>query len=162
MSYKAIPGYEGHYKIDISGNVRSIKFGKIKEMKTSLSTRGYKQINLQKEGKASCYFIHQLMGETFLDFKGEEGMLVDHKDNNPLNNNLDNLQVISNRQNISKDAPNKYSKLAGVSFNKGSNRFVSQIRINGKLKYLGLHDTDLEAHQAYLNEYNKLKSKTNE
>lgn len=38
----------------------------------------------------------------------------------------------------------------GVYFNKRDNKWMARIRINGKLKYIGLFKTELEAHQAYL------------
>lgn len=39
--------------------------------------------------------------------------------------------------------------LQGVSFNKGNNKFVAQIRIDGKNQHLGYFDCPQEAHGAY-------------
>lgn len=45
--------------------------------------------------------------------------------------------------------PNFASKYKGVYFHKASNRWTSQVRVNGKQKYLGKFKTELEAHHAY-------------
>lgn len=42
------------------------------------------------------------------------------------------------------------SEYRGVTFYKATNKWRAQIRINGKLKHIGLFQTELEAHQAYL------------
>ena len=51
--------------------------------------------------------------------------------------------------------PNYYkpefsSEYKGVSFHKASNKWRTQITINGKQKHIGFFKTELEAHQAYL------------
>lgn len=79
------------------------------------------------------------------------GDTVDHIDNNPLNNNVTNLRVITKRENSSKDRKG-ISKYTGVTFNKKSNKWRSQIWINGKNKTLGSFDDELEAHRAYQKE----------
>lgn len=50
------------------------------------------------------------------------------------------------------------SKYKGVYFHKGTNKWASQIRINGKLKHIGLFKTELEAHHAYLKAEKEQKS----
>ena len=47
--------------------------------------------------------------------------------------------------------PKFTSKYKGVYFNKPSNKWVAHIRINGKLKHIGLFKTEIEAHNAYQN-----------
>lgn len=46
--------------------------------------------------------------------------------------------------------PKFTSEYKGVTFCKASNKWQAQIRMNSKVKYLGLFQTELEAHQAYL------------
>lgn len=60
------------------------------------SKGGYMQIKLWKNGKRYTKQVHRLvMGD---DAKGD----VDHIDGNPHNNNLNNLQVLSHRDNVRK------------------------------------------------------------
>ena len=82
-------------------------------------------------------------------------MVVDHIDNNKLNDKLYNLQVITNRENVSKDKKGGNSKYIGV--HKEKNKFRAAIRRDGKIKYLGLFTDEKEAAKAYQNELNKIK-----
>jgi hypothetical protein len=77
--------------------------------------------------------------------------VVDHIDFNPLNNHVSNLQIISQRENRSKDTwrKNPASQYTGVSWHKASQKWRAQIGINGKKKGLGLFSSELEAHEAY-------------
>lgn len=49
-------------------------------------------------------------------------------------------------------AKNKSSKYIGISFNKESKKYKSEIMINGKSKFLGYFLSELEAARAY-NDY---------
>ena len=71
-----------------------------------------------------------------------------------MNNNINNLQLISNRENISKQKA-KTSKYTGVSWSKRKKKWISQITINRKTIKLGIFVNELEASEAY---QNKLKS----
>jgi hypothetical protein len=86
-------------------------------------------------------------------------LVVDHIDNNPLNDRLYNLQVITHRQNCSKDKKGT-SKYTGVTWEKRINKWKAHIRINSKLKYLGYFTDELKAANAYkkaLEEYERSK-----
>lgn len=50
------------------------------------------------------------------------------------------------------------SKHKGVNFHKASGKWMAQIRINGRQKYLGCFSTELEAHQAYQSKLKELQS----
>ena len=81
---------------------------------------------------------------------------VTRSDNNKLNDKLYNIQVITNRENLSKDKKRGTSKYIGVCWSKREQKWTSQIRINGKKKGLGYYKTEQEASQAYQNELKKL------
>jgi hypothetical protein len=87
----------------------------------------------------------------FLNHKpdGTNKIVVDHINNIKTDNRLVNLQLISQRENTSKDKKNGTSQYTGVCWKKSKNKFEAQININNKYKYLGLFTDEYEAHLAY-------------
>jgi len=67
-------------------------------------------------------------------------------------NKLSNLQIITNRLNLSKDKKS-FSGLTGVTYNKKLNKWVSRISINGKRKHLGVFKNKEDAYLCYKNEF---------
>jgi hypothetical protein len=152
--FKDIPNYEGIYQVSNFGNVKSLNYGRTgneKILKPSI-TNGYYYINLFKDKKYKHKYIHQLVAITFLNhIPCGYKLVVDHKDNNRLNNRLENLQLISNRENISKDKKGGTSNYLGVCWDKIANKWKSCIKIDNKNKHLGYFKTELEAHDVYKN-----------
>jgi hypothetical protein len=164
--FKDIPEYEGLYQVSNLGNVKSLaremvkgkrKFiSKEKILKLGKDGAGYYFVNLYKNGKIKNFKIHKLVAITFLNHIPDRyRIVVDHIDNNPLNNRLENLQLISQRQNTSKDRINGSSKYIGIYWNKKANKWMALISINGKRKYLGIFSDELDAHEAYKKELKK-------
>lgn len=76
---------------------------------------------------------------------------VEHIDTNRCNNKATNLRLATQLQN-SKNSSKKTgttSQYKGVSFYTRKNKWVSQIRNNGKAMHLGYFNTELDAHKAY-------------
>lgn len=158
--WKAVPNYEGLYDVSDLGRVKSLKFGKERILKQTLgSSAGYYTVSLCKDRKQKTFQIHQLLAITFLGHMPDGHKIVtDHIDNDKTNNRLDNLQLISQRKNCSKDKKNGISKFTGVDWDKLSKKWRTRIRINGKEKYLGLFNTEEEARAEYdraLKEYDE-------
>jgi len=164
--WKDIPNYEGLYQVSNFGNVKSLERyvkGKIEnrlQKENILSKRlvgnlgnQYYAVTLCNNKDRKQIKVSVLVAMAFLNHtpNGYVGFTVDHIDNNPLNNNVNNLQVITKRENSSKDRKG-VSKYTGVTFNKKSNKWRSQIWIDGKNKTLGSFDDELEAHRAYQKE----------
>ena len=148
--FRPVPGYEGYYEVSNFGNVKSLTNDKI--LKPCLDSNGYYKVTLSKDGKTKTIRIHILVATAFLDHVPDGyKIVVDHIDNNKLNNNLTNLQLITHRENISKDRKNGTSQYKGVFWGKNSNKWKSQITINGKQKHLGLFTSEEEAHEVYQN-----------
>jgi len=86
--------------------------------------------------------------------------VIDHIDNDCLNDCLNNLQIITQRSNASKDTKNT-SGYTGVSFKKHAQSYKAQILINNKLIYLGYNKEAKKASLLYqtalnnLDKYNK-------
>lgn len=62
--YKVVPGYED-YEVSDFGNVRSLKFGKIKVLRSKLNN-GYLQVGLCKNGERKMFFVHRLVVSAFI------------------------------------------------------------------------------------------------
>jgi hypothetical protein len=76
-------------------------------------------------------------------------VLVDHRDLDGLHNwwsNLREADKVQNGANMRMHRRNK-SGFKGVSYRAG--RFRATIRVNGRQKWLGYHDTAEAAHEAY-------------
>ena len=158
--WKNITGFEKHYQISNFGSVKSLQRKKVLEdkiLKQNIDGRGYYVVNLSLKGEYKTHQVHKLVAKEFLNHESKGfSKIIDHKDNNPLNNHVDNLQIITVRENTSKDKINGSSKFVGVSWNKRAKKWMSSIRIKGKLKYLGYFDDEIKASKAYQKELEKL------
>ena len=158
-TWKDIPGYEGDYQVSNTGKVKSLKFGKEKELKSAVNTGGYLHVILFKNKINKSFLVHKLVAMAFLDHK-PNGMklIIDHLNSNKLDNQIENLRIISQRENTSKERTKKSGLPVGVYFYKQTNKFRSQIEIFGKRKFLGYFSTPEEASSAYQQELNKIKN----
>ena len=95
--------------------------------------------------KQRTVLLHRvLMGEP-------EGLEVDHDDGDGLNNRRGNLRVATHSQNMrnSRISRRNTSGFKGVYFHKKAGKWASQIKFNGKKKYIGCFASPEEAHEAY-------------
>lgn len=95
--WKDVPEYEGLYQVSNFGRVKSFressKFKKPKELilKLSLINSGYAVVTLYKETNKRKFQIHRLVASVFLP-NPLNLPCVNHKDENKLNNCVDNLE----------------------------------------------------------------------
>lgn len=87
--WKDVVGFEGLYKVSNFGNVKSLRIGKI--LIPSITIHGYKRITLCKNGNRENKVIHRIVAEAFLD-NPKSLPCVNHKDENKLNNCVENLE----------------------------------------------------------------------
>lgn len=155
--FKDVQGYEGIYQVSNLGRVKSLKFSKEKIMKLSIDGGGYLKVNLNKDKEVKTYKVHKLVAINFLGHEPKGNTIViDHINNYKIDNRANNLQLISHRENSTKDLKEGSSKYVGVSWNKKSKKFISKIHINGKNKFLGYFTNELEASRAYQKELKNL------
>lgn len=64
--------------------------------------------------------------------------------------NLRDVTITENAQNIRNPRINNKTGLLGVSWKASAKKYVAQIQIHGKVKYLGLFSDPHGAHEAYL------------
>jgi len=158
--WKSIVGYEETYMVSNMGNVKSIekvvaakngasRIRPSKVLKKCLVTGGYYAVNLWKNNKMKTQKIHKLVASAFLGHipcKYKE--VVDHINNVRTDNRLENLQLISNRENCSKEQRGK-SKYTGVYYYTGRNYWYAQITLNGKSIHLGTFKNEIDAAERY-------------
>lgn len=156
--WKHVKGYEGFYMINNYGVVMNTN-GRI--LKQSKSSDGYLVLGLCKFGKVKTFRVHVLMAVNFLNHvPNTNNMVVDHIDNNPLNNHLSNLQIITTRENTSKDRfrKNYTSKYLGVYWSKQAKKWHASIGLGKKTIHIGYFHNELDAHNAYLNKLKEIES----
>lgn len=161
--WKDIPEYEGMYQVSNLGRVKSLprtityrdgRKGLFKEtiLKQGISRKGYLKVYLSKKSKKYTVSVHKLVAMAFLGFiptGTTKGLVVDHKNEIKTDNRVENLQLITNRENCSKCIKNASSKYTGVSWLKSSKKWRARIQIDGKDVHLGLFLTEEGASQAY-------------
>ena len=92
--WKKIKDYEGLYWISNLGRVKN-RHGRV--LKPEIR-QGYYSIDLMKNHKRKKYRIHRLVAEAFIE-NPDNLPQVNHKDENKLNNEADNLEWCDNTYN---------------------------------------------------------------
>ena len=133
--WKDIKGYEGLYQISNYGNVRSLdkiivdKYKKylMKGKQLKLNIRNtYYVINLVKNKKRKSFQVHRLVAEAFLS-NPNNYKIVNHKDENPLNNNVDNLEWCTQKHNVN-HSKYKMCHIKNTKLPKNTNEKYIQLR----------------------------------
>lgn len=104
--WKDIVGYEGLYQVSNNGLVRSFYFGKIRILKPTINKSGYYQVSLKKDGVGKSHLVHRLVATSFIE-NNDNLPMVNHKDEDRLNNNVDNLEWCTNKYNVNYGNRNK-------------------------------------------------------
>lgn len=152
--WKDIPDYQGLYQVSNLGNVKSLRFNK-ERILSPRQSKGYYLVGLCLNNKRKTMGIHQLVAIAFLNhIPNGHKIIVDHINDIKTDNRVENLQVITQRENSYKTQGNYSSKYKGVNWHKAASKWRSSVRINGKTIHLGLFNCELAAHLAY---QNKLK-----
>lgn len=112
--WKDIPGYEGIYQVSNMGRVRSLdrrrlvnncygrqsyRSDKGREIAQTDNGHGYLIVSLRKDHRKNHY-VHRLVAEAFCKRPGDSVKVVNHKDYNTKNNRADNLECVTQAENI--------------------------------------------------------------
>ena len=117
-----LPGFQRciEYYISKDGRIKSTKGRKEAILKGAVTKGGYRKVTLQQrlgQGPEKQVYVHTLVALAFLGNpptpigKRKGCSVVDHKDENKLNNNVDNLHWISVKDNICKKPYRKFQKI---------------------------------------------------
>ena len=141
--WKDIQGYEGIYQVSTHGKVRSLsrqlhnKSGyftsKEKMLKSRLSGRDeknkYLEVALYKNHKRQDVRVHRLVAKAFIP-NPNSYPIINHKDGNKKNNNVNNLEWCTHKQNRQHAINNGLVKFYYGKQNKKS-RKIMQCDIDG-------------------------------
>jgi hypothetical protein len=87
---KIIPNFE-NYSVTMSGRVINNTTKKCKKPSDNHSGKGYLYVDLYNNGKRKRFYIHRLVAELYIP-NPENKPYVNHKDGNPRNNCVENLE----------------------------------------------------------------------
>lgn len=147
--WKDVPGSEGIYEASNLGRVKRLKYygHAIDRILNSFKVKGYHYVSFNKRPFA----VHRLVAMAFLghsEFKSRK-IVVDHIDNDKTNNKVENLQLLTARENTSKDRNKGSSKYTGVYWSNKDERWVAEILIEGNKYAVKYSTSEKEAYQAY-------------
>lgn len=152
-----IPEYEDLYEIDTYGNIRSLdkevknnngyRIIKGKILKPKLDKKGYYRIGLTKDNKQKFYFIHRLVALTYLP-NPNNYKVINHKDGNPKNNYVVNLEWCTYSHNIQHAYNTGLKKGIGAE-HKGIKNPKSKLNEEQVLNILKLKQNNVPKKEAY-------------
>ena len=107
--WETVKGYEGLYEVSNEGRVRSLdhevpngansfRIAKGRVLRQRVNSNGYLRVCLCKENKRKDFYVHRLVVEAFIGAI-PNGLEVNHIDMNRANNNLANLEIVTNSEN---------------------------------------------------------------
>jgi hypothetical protein len=158
--WKSVSNYEGLYEVSNMGRVKSVEriveMNGFKKLKKELISIGFKNkkylaVRLYKNSIHRDFKVHQLVAMVFLGHTpdGTTKIVVDHINDNPKDNRLENLRLLTNRENVSRRGGT--SKYVGVCWNKENKKWQAEIYFNKKKKFLGSFDNEESAFFSYQN-----------
>jgi hypothetical protein len=151
-TFAVIDGY-ANYQVSNFGNVINTKTNRI--LKQFSNIAGYKTVRIINTKGTKTFYVHRLVAMAFLNNTDNKKM-VDHIDNNGLNNNIENLRFATSKENNanSKKMQNTSSIYKGVYWHKKGKKWCVKIKNNGVEEYLGLFDDEIKGGKKY-DEYAK-------
>jgi len=145
--WKTITDFE-NYQVSNFGRIKSLKYGKI--LNPSISSNGYKNTGLFKDKIQYKKMVHQLVAIMFLNhIPNGKKIVVNHKNFIRTDNRLENLEIITSRENTNKKHLKYTSKYVGVGWHKASEKWCARIVMDKKRIHIGLFINEIDAHNAY-------------
>lgn len=126
----------------ISGEFYRLKMDKRSKGKTgTITNHGYKKISINNKQ----WYAHRLAWIIYYGKDTKE--FIDHIDRNKLNNRISNLRTANksqNARNVMLRKDNKYG-ITGINWHIKARKWMASIALEGKLFYLGLYETLIDA-----------------
>lgn len=144
--WKDIPNCKG-YQASNNGKVKSISrvvwngkgYYTIPEkiLKPTIHKQGYEYLNLCINGKTKRVFVHRLVAETFID-NSNNYPIINHKDENKQNNNVDNLEWCTYEYNNNYGTHKGINKKKIIQLDKSDNEIKIWNSIQEASEYLSI------------------------
>lgn len=133
-----ISGYEDLYEVSNYGRVKSLFFRnnhvvmrKEHILSATDNGHGYKIIGLKNGGKRVNFYVHRLVAMAFIP-NPDNLPVVDHIDHDRSNNRVDNLQWMTQKDNVRRSVE-QMSKPRSVATSNTGHKYISKIA-NGKFR----------------------------
>lgn len=109
--FKVLEGITRNYAVSKTGKVKSLsrlvydtghnRYYRIKDkiLKSYINNKGYECIDLRIDNKTRKFLVHRLVAFAFIPNPNNHNE-INHKDSNPLNNNVNNLEWCDRSYNI--------------------------------------------------------------
>ena len=148
--WKSIDGFD-KYRISNKGDVKSFYGVLPRILKPKTDRYGYFGVRLIKDGKGKSFRPHMLVAMAFLGHipDGTNKLVVNHINLNKKDNRVENLEIISHRENTNLKHIKHSSQYTGVSFEKSTNKWRAVIYLNHKWINIGRYKSEIDAHNAY-------------
>ena len=96
MKWKEIEGTNDKYKVSSSGLIKNVKNNRF--IKPVLNYKGYMRVAIRIYGKVKILRVHRLVAQAFIPNPMNKPQ-VNHKNGNKLDNRVENLEWVSNKEN---------------------------------------------------------------
>lgn len=120
-----------------------------KEIKIQINSKGYKRFQFQVNKKTYTFRIHRLVywlhNPHWDIYNSSTNNSIDHIDGDILNNNIENLRLVTHQENHW-----NRTRAKGCYWNKREKKWKAEIKFNGETKRLGSFDNEVDARNAYL------------
>lgn len=167
--WRSIEGYEELYEVSSLGRVRSCdrfvkskrgtRLHKGKLLKPGIDRVGYLHVVLSKDNKQKMFLVHRLV---YASFHGKipEGMQVNHIDEDKTNNSIENLNVMTSKENINWGTGNERRAKSMIN-HKSLSKAVVQYDLQGNFiaEYPSVCETGRKLGINPVNIYNALKGR---
>jgi len=135
LEWRAIPNT--NYLISENGDIFSKRSNTI--LLPQVNKGGYLQLTLYLDGVKTPCRIHRLVGKYFLEEK--EGLQINHKDGNKLNNHFSNLEYVTSKENHRHGIENGLFPIG--SLKPGAKLDEDDVRIIKKMMVEGMDDMEI-------------------
>lgn len=152
--WKDIEGYEGYYQVSNTGRVKSMcrrvncarggsRLMAEKILKPTIDRNGYLYVKLYIATEKKMFFVHRLVAKAFIS-NIENYNIVNHKDECPSNNNVDNLEWCTAKYNFNYGT-SKERMIQSQLNNPKASKPVVQKDLNGNI--IKIYPSAKEAHR---------------